>query len=94
MQACARGSYNMSIIILSVYNIQVSKDSMTGYTGEGKPPCIVMLLKAVSDKTTPPDLSLLVTLTGVREPNNRIVLERTAESNVISNYILDSHIKL
>ena len=67
---------------------------MTRYTGEGEPPCIVMLLRAVSDETTPPDLSLPVTLTGVREPNNIIVIERTAESNVISTYILDSHIKL
>ena len=50
---------------------------MEGYTGEGEPPCIVMTLK--SDKTTPPKLNLPVTLTGVREPNNVIVIERTAE---------------
>ena len=65
------------------------KDSITGYTGkdEGEPPCIVITLKAVSDESTPPDLSLPVTLTGVREPNNIILIERTAESNVISTYV-------
>ena len=53
---------------------------MEGYTGEGEPPCIVMTIKANSDKTTPPDhdLSLPVTLTGVREPNI-ITLERWLE---------------
>ena len=51
---------------------------MEGYTGEGEPPCIVMTLRAVSDETTPPDLSLPVTLTGVREPNI-ITLERWLE---------------
>ena len=38
---------------------------MEGYTGEGEPPCIVMILRAASDKTTPSDLSLPVILTGV-----------------------------
>ena len=52
---------------------------MEGYTGEGEPPCIVMTLKPISDKTKPSDLTLPVTLTGVREPNNIIVIERTAE---------------
>ena len=31
-------------------------------------------------RARPPDLALPVTLTGVREPNNIIVIERTAES--------------
>ena len=52
---------------------------MEGYTGEGEPPCIVMTLRAVSDKTKPFDLTLPVTLTGAREPNNIIVIERTAK---------------
>ena len=39
---------------------------------EGPPcKCTVMVLKAASNETTPPDLSLPVTLTGVREPNNK-----------------------
>ena len=36
---------------------------MERYTGEGQPPCIVMALRADSDKTTPSDLSLPVKLT-------------------------------
>ena len=51
---------------------------MEGYTGEGEPPCIVMTLKPNSDETKPPNLTLPVTLTGVREPNN-IVIEITSE---------------
>ena len=74
----------------------MSRESITTYNGEGEPPCIVMTLKAVADKTTPPDLSLLVTLTGVKEPDNIILIERLAEGNVISIVIcnLNSYIKL
>ena len=64
-------------------HIQVSKESITSYTGEGEPPCIVMTLRAVSDETTPPDLSLPVTLTKVKEPDT-ILIKRLAEGNVIS----------
>ena len=62
---------------------------MEGYTGEGEPPCIVMKLSsAVSDETTPPKLTLPVTLTGARETNNIVVIERTAEGIVVeqNNY--------
>ena len=55
---------------------------MEGYTGEDEPPCIVMTFKDNSDKTTPPDLSLPVTLTGVREPRERLRIHRPAEGNV------------
>ena len=56
---------------------------MEGHTGEGEPPCIVMTLgSAVPDETTPPKLTLPVILTGVREPNNILVIERTAEDEV------------
>ena len=54
---------------------------MEGYTGEGEPPCIVMTLK--TDDTSPPDLSLPIILTGVREPNNTLLIKRPAEGNVI-----------
>ena len=52
---------------------------MEGYTGEDEPPCIVMTLKPNSDETKVPNLTLPLTLNGVREPNNRIVIKRTAE---------------
>ena len=58
----------------------MSRAAVEGYTGEGEPPCIVMTLKPNLSKTKPPDLNLPVTLTGVREPNNRIIIERPAES--------------
>ena len=73
-----------------MHDIQVSKDSINGYTGEGEPPCIVMTLRATPDDTTPTDLSLPVTITGVNEPSNKIVIKRTAEGK----YYLDSYIKL
>ena len=44
----------------------MKKTAVERYTGEGEPPCIVMTLRAVSDETTPPDLSLPVALTGVK----------------------------
>ena len=63
-------------------HVQVSRAAVEGYTGEGEPPCIVMTLRADSDKTTPPDLSLLVTLTGVREQSKALKIHRPAEGNV------------
>ena len=57
----------------------MSRAAVEGYTGEGEPPCIVMTLTPNLSKTKPPDLNLPVTLTGVRELNNTIVIERTAE---------------
>ena len=57
----------------------MSRAAVEGYTGEGEPPSIVMMLKPASDKIKPPNLTLTVTLTGVRKPNNIIVIERPAE---------------
>ena len=55
---------------------------MEGYTGKGEPPCIVMVFRAVSDKATPPDLSLPVTLTGVRKQSKELQIHRPVEGNV------------
>ena len=52
---------------------------MEGYTGEGEPPCIVMTLNANSDETTPPNLSVPVTLTGVREQSNELQIHIVTE---------------
>ena len=62
--------------------LQVSRDAVEGYTGEGEPPCIVMTLKTVD--TSPPDLSLPIILTGVREPSNTLLIMRPAEGNFVS----------
>ena len=59
---------------------------MEGYTGESEPPCIVMTLSsAVCVETTPPKLTVPVTLTGVREPANMLHIERAAEGDVFKN---------
>ena len=48
------------------------------YTGEGRPPYCEMTLRA-ADNSTPPDLTLPVILTGVKQPTT-IILERVAET--------------
>ena len=54
---------------------------MKEHTGESKPPLCEMILKADPDKNnkTPPNLSLPVTLTGVRGTNGTLQIERLAE---------------
>ena len=48
------------------------------YTGYGYPPYCEMTLRATDSDSIPPDLTLPVTLTGVRKPIT-ITLERAAE---------------
>ena len=55
---------------------------MEGYTGEGEPPCIVMTLKVDSDKTTPSDLSLPVTLKGVDHSHPSTITLKIGELSV------------
>ena len=56
---------------------------MEEYTGEDKPPCIVMSLK--TNDMTLPDLSLPIILSGVRKPsNNTILIKRPGEGNIVS----------
>ena len=55
---------------------------MEGYTGEGEPPCIVMTLKTTD--MSPPDLSVPIILTGVREPSNTLLIKRSVEGNDVS----------
>ena len=59
---------------------QLNRVAGKGYSCEGE---LVMTVKtSLSDETTPHhDLSLPVTLTGVREPNNIIQIERPADGN-------------
>ena len=52
-----------------------------GYTGEGSPPHIEMMITAASNKTTPPDLTVEAKLKGVQEPNI-INLEKKAQNVV------------
>ena len=66
----------------------MSRAAVEGYTGEGKPPCIEMVFKAESGETTPPDLSLPVTLTGVRKQSKELQIHRPAEGNVTSDRLV------
>ena len=50
------------------------------YTGEGEPPYCEMTLRA-ADSSTPSDLTLTVTLTGVRQTTT-ITLERVAQQSL------------
>ena len=61
---------------------------MEGYTGVGVPPCIVMMLRTVTDEITLPDLTLPVTVNGAQDityedgkkvENNSIQIKRAAE---------------
>ena len=61
----------------------VHKASIEGYTGEGSPPHIEMMIRADSDKTTPPDLTVEAKLNGVSEPNI-IKFEKEAQVNIIA----------
>ena len=75
------------------HHIQVSRAAVEGYTGEGEPPCIVMTLRAVSDKTTPPDLSLNISLNGVEHSQpSTITLERKGELS-LDGYGFDPKLK-
>ena len=61
---------------------QVTTAAVEQYTGEGEPPYCEMTLKGVMpDGTAPPDLTLPVTLTGVKEPTT-ITLEREANKSL------------
>ena len=73
-----------------IQNIQVSRKNVEQYTGVGKPPYCEMTLRAASD-STPPDLTLPVTLTGVKQPTT-IILEREHETGKLCIvFIADTH---
>ena len=56
----------------------MKRADIEAYTGVDKPPYCEMTLRA-ADGSTPPDLILPVTLTGVKQPTT-ITLERVAET--------------
>ena len=57
------------------------KAAIEGYTGEGNPPHIDMLITTASNKATPPDLTVEVKLKGVQKPNI-IKFEKEAQNVV------------
>ena len=80
-----RGLINCNVLLLSdlVYSIsQVPKATIEGYTGEGSPPHLEMMITAASEKTTPPDLTVEAKLKGVRTEPNIIKFEKIAHNVV------------
>ena len=60
----------------------MSKAAVQKYTGTGEPPfCEIAVIANDDDGSTPPDLTLPVTLTGVEQPTT-ITLKRDAERPV------------
>ena len=59
-------------------NIQVWMNDIRKYTEGTKPPRIVMRFNPDSDKTTPPDLQMITSFTGVVEPE-LLQIDRVAE---------------
>ena len=59
--------YIVQIVIINLS--QVDKAAIERYRGKKEPPHIRMLIKAASDKTTPPDIIVEAMLQGVLEPN-------------------------
>ena len=71
------------------YFSQVHKATIDGYTGEGSPPHIEMMITPASDKTkspsvriTPPDLKVEAMLKGVQTEPNIIKFEKEAQNVV------------
>ena len=61
---------------------QVRKADIEGYTGEGEPPpAIEMMIKAESDKITPPDLTVEATISGLRN-SAKIEIKKEAQNVV------------
>ena len=60
----------------------MSRAAVEGYTGEGKPPCIVMTLIATTYKTVhvSVDANFTVTLDGVQQPNT-ITITRSPDAD-------------
>ena len=72
------------------------------YTGVNKPPYCEMTLRAADHGSTPPDLTLPVTLNGVKRPTT-ITLERVATADmfgkseqegelIVTEYIMNSNL--
>ena len=64
---------------------------MERYDGEGEPPYIELILRAVSDDS--PDLSLPVTLNGVKHPNNMLTLVVIPKGKIFFFVLQLSHFK-
>ena len=59
--------------------VQVYSHDILGYTGEGKPPRIMMLFTPDSEDTTPPDLQMITSFAGAIKESKLLQIDRVAE---------------
>ena len=59
--------------------VQVYSRDILKYTGEGKPPHIVMQFTPDSDSTTPPDLKMITSFSGMKKAK-LLQIDRVAET--------------
>ena len=55
------------------------KSDIVKYSGEGKPPHIVMLFNPENDTTTPPDLHMSTSFVNIIMKPERLQIDRAAE---------------
>ena len=67
--------------------VQVYSHDILRYTGEGKPPRIVMLFTPDSDNTTPPDLKMITSFSGMKKTK----LLRVAEILVVFTILIKQY---
>ena len=60
--------------------IQISKSDVLFYNGVGKPPHREMIFKAVSDVSTPPDLTATIIVGDVNKPTITLTISRVAKN--------------
>ena len=59
--------------------IQINRIEVVNYNGVGKPPYCEMVFKAVSDVSTPPDLTATIIFGDGKKPTNTFTISRVAE---------------
>ena len=71
----------MIINVCIIYTVQISNADVWEYDGVGKPSHFEIIFKAVSDDSTPPDLTAMISFDEVLgKPTTTITLTRSTES--------------
>ena len=60
--------------------------SIVEYNGVDKPPCCVVIFKAVHDVSTPPDLTAIITIGEPDKPTSTFTISRVAETSCESQF--------
>ena len=77
MGLCIMNSLSMSSNDSS-FAIQIKKKTIVHYNGVNKPPCCVMIFKAVHGLSTPPDLTATIIIGEPDKPTNTFFISRVA----------------